>query len=98
MNSLLPQWTFQCSQWISSGEHLAVNSSKTVTLWLLVDKGKDTTCDVAYGKTQRINKTVPFIVILEIVKRWQGKDQRKARQNIPRPQLITVILEKYNNS
>lgn len=40
-------------------------------------KGKNTMCDVAYGKTQRISKTVLFIVILEIVKRWQGKDQRK---------------------
>lgn len=48
--TLFPQQTFQCSQWISSGEHLAVNSSKTDTFWLLMVKGKNTMCDVACGK------------------------------------------------
>lgn len=56
MNFLPPQQRFQCSQWISSGEHLAVNSSRTVTFWLPVVKGKNTMRDVAYGKLKELTK------------------------------------------
>lgn len=50
-------------------------------------------CDVAYGETQSIIKSVLFIVILEVVKSWQGKGQRNSSWNIPRPQLVTNLGE-----
>lgn len=76
MTMMLPQKTFQCSQWVSSSEHLAINKHNLTPNDYR--KKNNTMCDVAYGETQRIIKTVLFIVILEVVKSWQGKGQRNS--------------------